>query len=185
MITRDEVTADYLSMWKKNWILGVLVFLMFISTFWSVDSAITIFRSLEVLFATLVASYTGIRYRPAQLMEFIFWFGAIILILSVGLAYGVPKTGTMYWAPFNGAWRGIYWHRNHLGIITAFVNVILLCRVITAVEFVIKREFWMWLYICFRLQFYTLRDQPRAIFCLSSCILVFSAIGYGLGFTLA
>lgn len=45
-----------------------------------------------------------------------------------------PRTGTMYWAPFYGAWRGIHWHRTHLASITALLNIVFLCRMIIAFE---------------------------------------------------
>jgi O-antigen ligase len=34
----------------------------------------------------------------------------------------------MYWAPFYGAWRGVYWHRNHLASITALLSAVYLVR---------------------------------------------------------
>lgn len=40
----------------------------------------------------------------------------------------------MYWAPFNGAWRGLFWHRNHLSSLTALFSVVFLCRAILALE---------------------------------------------------
>ena len=74
------------------------------------------------------------RHRPSQLMEILFWFGAVMLILSIGLIYGAPKTGTMYWPPFSGAWRGLFWHRNHLSSLTALVGIIFFCRLLIAIE---------------------------------------------------
>jgi len=38
----------------------------------------------------------------------------------------------MYWKPFDGAWRGIYWHRNHLASIAAFLNAVYLMRILIA-----------------------------------------------------
>ncbi len=127
-------TADYLSRWRGNWPLIVFILLAFASAFWSIGLVVTIFRVLELFFATLIAAYIGISYRPRQLLEFLFWFGAILLILTVATVFGAPRTGTMYWAPFYGAWRGIYWHRNHLAAITALLNMVFLCRVLVAFE---------------------------------------------------
>jgi O-antigen ligase len=40
----------------------------------------------------------------------------------------------MYWAPFYGAWRGVYWHRNHLASIAALLSAAYLCRLLLAFQ---------------------------------------------------
>ena len=134
VLIRENQIKEYISRWRKNWLLLLFVLLAFVSILWSIGPVITLFRALELLFATLLAAYVGIRYRPSQLMEMLFWFGAVMLILSAGLAYGAPKTGTMYWAPFYGAWRGLFWHRNHLSSLTALVSIVFFCRLLIAIE---------------------------------------------------
>lgn len=134
ILIRDNRVVQYLLAWRRNWLLGLFVFLALISAFWSIGPVVTSFRALELLFATLTASYIGIRYNSNQLLNILFWFGALLIILSIGLVFGAPETGTMYWPPFNGAWRGIYWHRNHLGSIAALLSVVFLCRTIFAIE---------------------------------------------------
>ena len=76
----------------------------------------------------------GLRFRPEHVMEILFWFGAGLFIFSIALALGAPKTGTMYWAPFYGAWRGVYWHRNHLASITALLSAVYLFRFLLAFQ---------------------------------------------------
>ena len=131
---RENLLAKYLLMLQKNRLIFLFVLLALISTAWSLEFSVTLFRAAELLFATLMAAYLGMRYRSEGMMNMLFWFGAILLILSIALIFGAPRTGTMVWAPFDGAWRGIYWHRNHLSSITALVNAILLCRMMIAVE---------------------------------------------------
>jgi O-antigen ligase len=133
-IARNNQVPEYWLMIRRNWLVALFILLASVSIFWSVDPAATAFRTLELLCATLIAVYIGMRYRISQLMELLFWFGAIILILSTALAFAVPKTGTMYWPPFDGAWRGLFWHRNHLSSITALLSVVFLCRAILAFE---------------------------------------------------
>jgi exopolysaccharide production protein ExoQ len=131
-LSRRNQTERYLALWRRNWMLAVFLGLAFISIFWSLGFVETLFSALELFFATLVAAYIGMLYRPSQIMGSLFWFGAILLILSVATVFGAPRTGTMYWAPFYGAWRGIYWHRNHLAGITALLSVVFLCRMLIA-----------------------------------------------------
>lgn len=127
-------TAHYLSMWRRNWPLIIFLLLAFASVFWSVGFVVTLFRVLELFFATLVAAYVGISYRPHQMLTFLFWFGAILVMLTIATVFAAPRTGTMYWAPFDGAWRGIYWHRNHLASIAALLNVVFLCRGLSTLQ---------------------------------------------------
>jgi len=133
-LVRDHQLKGYLALWRRNWPLALFVFLAFVSAFWSMGFVVTLFRALELLFATLIASYLGMRYRPNQFMGILFWFGAILLIFSIATVFGAPKTGTMYWAPFNGAWRGVYWHRNHLSTVTVLTSLVFICRMLIAFE---------------------------------------------------
>jgi len=127
-LTRSGQMGDYLSMWRRNWLPALFILLALISSLWSIEPLTTLFRSLELFFAALVASYFGMRLVPEKLMDALFWSGALLLIFSVALVYGAPPTGTMPWAPFYGAWRGVYWHRNHLASIAALLSIIYLCR---------------------------------------------------------
>ena len=127
---RTGKIGDYLWIWRRNWIPALFILFAFISVLWSIAPVATLFRSLELLFAALVASYFGIRLGPEKWLDALFWFGALLFILSIALVIGAPPTGTMYWAPFNGAWRGMYWHRNHLASITALLNILYLCRLL-------------------------------------------------------
>ncbi len=134
VLVRDNQIVDYLMLWRRNWPLALFILLAFVSAFWSMGVVVTLFRALELLFATLIASYVGMRYRPDQLLEILFWFGAVLIVLSIATVFGAPNTGTMYWAPFDGAWRGIYWHRNHLSTITVLISVVFFCRLLIAYE---------------------------------------------------
>jgi exopolysaccharide production protein ExoQ len=131
-LSRNDQVGAYLSLWRRNWLLALFILLAFVSALWSIGPAVTLFRSLELLFASLVAAYFGMRLDPERMMDGLFWFGTILFILSIALVFGAPPTGTMYWPPFNGAWRGVYWHRNHLASITALLSIVYLCRMLLA-----------------------------------------------------
>lgn len=132
LLARHNEWTYFLTSWRRNWLLALFLLLAFFSSLWSVNPLATVFRSLELFFATLIASYFGMRLGPQKLLDLLFWFGAILLIFSIALVYGAPPSGTMYWAPFQGAWRGVYWHRNHLASITAFLSIVYLLRMILA-----------------------------------------------------
>jgi len=133
-LARSGTMGEYLSMWRRNWLPALFILLAFLSTLWSMAPLTTLFSSLELLLAAIVASYCGMRLVPEKLMDGLFWFGALMLILSIALVFGAPPTGTMYWPPFNGAWRGVYWHRNHLASVAALLSIVYLCRIYLAVR---------------------------------------------------
>jgi exopolysaccharide production protein ExoQ len=133
-LSQSNQISDYLRIWRRNWFLALFIFLALVSVLWSVDPVATMFRVLELTFATLIAAYIGLRYSYSQLLEFLFWFGAILLMLSIAMVFAAPKAGTMYWSPFDGAWRGLFWHRNHLSSMAALLSVVFLCRTILAFE---------------------------------------------------
>ena len=133
-LKRENQLAGYLSLCRRNWPLGVFVVLALVSASWSLDGAATLFRALELLLATVVGAYIGTRYRPSELLEILFWAGAIFLILCLGIVFGLPTEGQMQSRPEYRSWRGVYWHKNHLGSIAALVNVVSLWRMLIAFE---------------------------------------------------
>jgi O-antigen ligase len=134
LLYRDQQAKEYMHLWRRNGFLALFILLAMASILWSIDPIVTLFRGLELSCTALVAAYIGLRYRPEQFMEILFWFGTGLFIVSIALVFGAPKTGTMYWAPFNGAWRGFFWHRNHLASITALLSAIYLCRILLALQ---------------------------------------------------
>jgi exopolysaccharide production protein ExoQ len=134
VLVRRGLIADHLSLWRRNWPLGLFVLLTLASTFWSLGALVTLFRALELLLATLVASYIGMRYRPTQLMCSLCWFGAILLVVSIGVVWALPNVGQRYASREYLSWRGVYWNKNHLGSIVALINIVFCCRTITAIE---------------------------------------------------
>lgn len=140
-LTRENLLPEYRSLCRRNWVLGVFVALALVSASWSLDGVATSFRALELLLATVVAAYIGTRYRPDQMLEILFWAGAIFLVLCLGLVFGLPTEGQMHSRPEYRSWRGVYWHKNHLGSIAALVNVVSLWRVLIAFEH--RRADWL------------------------------------------
>ena len=127
-LVRNQQMGDFKAMWRQNWLPALFILLAFLSILWSVAPVATSFRVLELFFVTLTASYFGVRLNSEKMMQVLFWFGVVLYIISIALVYYAPPTGTMYWAPFNGAWRGVYWHRNHLASIAAFLSIVYLSR---------------------------------------------------------
>src|SRR5687768_4791418 len=72
-LSQSNQISDYLRIWRRNWFLALFIFLALVSVLWSVDPVATMFKVLELTFATLIAAYVGLRYSYSQLLEFLFW----------------------------------------------------------------------------------------------------------------
>jgi O-antigen ligase len=140
-LKRQNLLPEYWSLCRRNWLLGVFVAFALVSASWSIDGMATSFRGLELLLATMVAAYIGMRYRPDQLLEILFWAGAIFLVLNLAIVFAIPTEGQMHSRPDYLSWRGVYWHKNHLGSIAALVNVVSLWRMLIAWEH--RRADWL------------------------------------------
>jgi len=105
LMKRMNLIGEYFAIWSKNWLMGLFIFLALVSAFWFLDFFVTLFRALELLFATLVAAYIGMKLRPVQLSRSLFWFGAILIILSAGFVFVFPGAGRMFQSPYGGAWH--------------------------------------------------------------------------------
>jgi exopolysaccharide production protein ExoQ len=128
LLIRHVLLNDYISAWKKNWPLALFIGLAFLSLFWSISPEATLYRTLVLLFATLLGAYLGTRYDVRGLLNILFWFGAVVVILCFGFALYFPGIGTALGYPYFGAWNGIFWHKNYMGSILALLNCIFLIR---------------------------------------------------------
>lgn len=110
----------------KQKVLIAFVLFSLISTFWSISWTTTIQRSLVFLFASLIGVYLTTRYSLTDFVRILFWGGFIFLCLSFVLIFRYPIIGTDLNHPFNGAWRGIFWHKNHLGNLFPLFSLVFL-----------------------------------------------------------
>ena len=56
----------------------------------------------------------------------------MILAATIVTVLFFPSTGVMTYPPFTGSWRGIVWHKNHLGNITALFNAVFLLGILAS-----------------------------------------------------
>lgn len=130
ILRKDGVWGDFVAQWRKEkFLLAFLSFALF-SMFWSISFGASLYRTSILLFSTFAGAYIGYQYGAQRLLEVLFWFGAIVIILSFGFSLFVPELSVMSGRPYYGSWRGIYWHRNHLGAITALFNAVFLIRML-------------------------------------------------------
>lgn len=122
-LVQDNLFTDYVLLWKRNWILVIFIAVAFLSLFWSVSFSASLYRSAALLFSSLIGAYIGLRYSTTGLLNILFRFGSILLIVCFALAVFLPVAGAMIWEPYNGAWRGVFWHKNQLGSVSALFSL--------------------------------------------------------------
>lgn len=122
VLTKLVLWKTYLLAWMDSPILVVFILYSLVSVFWASQWQVVLHRSLVLLFATSCAVYLGVRFSVDRLLKLFITVGMVIVISSFLLALLSPALGTDLNPPFLGAWRGIFWHKNHLGnILPMFV----------------------------------------------------------------
>lgn len=126
LLNQNGLLPVFLNIVKKNRML--LPFLVFagVTIFWSMYWEISLSRWLTLLFTMIAAGYIGLRYDLKEIIKLLSVFGIYILFLSILLVFFVPKVGIMNYYNIQGAWRGVFWHKNHMGLIATFINILFL-----------------------------------------------------------
>ncbi len=127
LIKWGNLKNQYLQLWRLQPGLVVFVSFSLVSVIWSTSSLVTLHRSLVFFLASCVAVYIGTKYSILQLMKILFYFSLSVMVMSFLFIWLLPMGGTDTNPPYNGAWRGIFWHKNHFGnILPVFVLVYLM-----------------------------------------------------------
>lgn len=147
-ILKRKQIRKYWDLLHQNKVLfWFLVFAGF-SVIWSVSVYATIFRWLELLFATLTAMYFAIQYRLLFFWSNLLKAGVLFVLISIIFSISLPIISSPQGYPYYGAWQGIFWHKNHFGVFVAFIN--LLCLFFTSHYYRISDKqyfFWGGLYV--------------------------------------
>ncbi len=106
---------------RRNWFILPFVIFSGLSIFWSVYWEISLFRWLILLCTIIAAGFIGFEYEIKLLTEKLAIFGICIFLLSALFIYFIPQIGVMNYYTIQGAWRGVFWHKNHLGLMTSFL----------------------------------------------------------------
>jgi O-antigen ligase len=164
ILKRFNLVSDFWKSLKRNWF--ILPFLAFsaLSIFWSVYWQVSLYRWLILVLTVSTGGYIGVRYEVRQIIRFLSVFGVYILFISVIVIVFLPTNGIMNYYNIQGAWRGIYWHKNHMGMIASFVYILVLINLIYSLPSKRKAALtWGILYL-FSLVFLFQTDSAGAYF---------------------
>src|SRR5258706_15208387 len=129
LLWKRESFGIYLDVWRRQPLLIGFILLCLVSVAWSDSWTTTLHRSLVFLFASLAAAYIGTRHSLVEFIRILFWACAFFTLSSFLLIIIKPVLGTDLNPPYNGAWRGIFWHKNHLGNLSPFFSLVFLFQI--------------------------------------------------------
>lgn len=143
VLYKRRLLPAFFEHFRKHW--SILPFLIFsgITIFWSVYWEISLARWIILLFTVIAGGYIGLRYDIKDLVKYVSIFSACILLLSIGLVLFAPKIGVMNYYSIQGAWRGVYWHKNHLGLMVVFGNTLFLMSALSSLRSK-EKQTWLW-----------------------------------------
>jgi exopolysaccharide production protein ExoQ len=120
IVSRDSKLS---SIFFRNITVLPIVGWAMLSVFWSELPDITISRSVALLGSTIFGIYLANRYTIRQQIILLSHVFLSIIFLSIVFAIVLPQYGVMS-AIHDGAWRGIYSHKNEMGRIMVLSTII-------------------------------------------------------------
>ncbi len=100
---------------RRNWSLVALVLLALVSCSWAAMPAFVLQRSVAVLGTTLVGVAFAVRLSLEDQLRLMSWLFRIIAVLSLACIVFLPSHGISDLVDTQGAWQGIFSHKNGLG----------------------------------------------------------------------
>jgi exopolysaccharide production protein ExoQ len=125
LVLRWRKTIYFLN---RNWLTWALILLSVLSIFWSSSKDASIKDSFTLVGSSLFGVYLISRYSLKDILKLASWSFYVIIFLSIVFAIGLPKYGLMAGQLHAGKWRGVYTHKNGLGISMAISGTIFLIR---------------------------------------------------------
>lgn len=131
-LNRHGILPLFMEKLRTLWIVLPFVIFSLVSVAWSAHAGVTVSRWFTFIFIFIVGGYLGVRNDVKKLLEYLTVFCGLMLVASVAFVYLLPDQGVMHYYSIQGAWKGIYWHKNHMGFIAGFAAVLFLVNLIQA-----------------------------------------------------
>jgi O-antigen ligase len=115
---------------KRGKLILLVDFLVVASALWSDFPDLTLRNSIYLLGATFFGIYFATRYDLKQQVQLLAQGFSVVVLMSLILGAAFPKYGRQYSDGYEGLWRGVYMHKNSLGLQMALSAVIFLILII-------------------------------------------------------
>lgn len=97
----------------------LFMFLVIVSAAWSIHPDLTIRRGLGYVLTIIIAAYLSLRFSVVDRMKVLSWGFAISAISCLAFVAAFPQYGIMQHGDLTGTWRGVFSHKNTLGLVMA------------------------------------------------------------------
>jgi exopolysaccharide production protein ExoQ len=114
-----------LKVFAQNPVLCCFLLLILFSTIWSAVPLFTLRRAVGFMLTTGFGLYCGTRFETKEQMRLVAYALAVCVMLSVVFIVALPRYGCD--AMYNGAWRGVFIHKNLLGGYMVVATFTFLC----------------------------------------------------------
>jgi exopolysaccharide production protein ExoQ len=104
---------------RENGLSVSFVVLVLVSSTWSVHPDISLRRGVGYVLSLLVAAYLTIIFRLEQRMKLLSIAFAVAAVATVVFVVAYPDYGVMRFMELKGNWRGVFPHKNTLGLVMA------------------------------------------------------------------
>jgi O-antigen ligase len=104
---------------RRNGFLVALLLLAFVSCSWATVPALVLQRSIAVLGTTLLGIAFAVRLSVEDQLRLLSRLFRMIAVLSMACVLLLPSYGISVGADDHGEWRGIFIHKNGLGVAMA------------------------------------------------------------------
>lgn len=119
--------------------IWLLLLWAFLSIAWSTTPELTFRKTVAVLLTSLYGVYLAFRFTPESFLRLLGTTLLLILSLSLAFVFLLPEWGVMGY-PHEGAWRGIFVHKNTLGRFAALSVLVFLALIMAPGR---KRMMWL------------------------------------------
>lgn len=116
---------DKLPLLLMGLLLLILVGLPLVSILWSAAPDVTLRRGIALLGTTIIGVYLAVRYSLREQLRLLAKALGIVALLSLLFALALPSYGISS-GEHEGAWKGVFDHKNTLGSYMAFSAVVFL-----------------------------------------------------------
>ncbi|MGB5715447.1 MAG: O-antigen ligase [Waterburya sp.] len=124
-----------LAVFSSNIFLWILMGIVCFSYFWSISPDQTMRFSIYAIGTTGIGLYLATRYTLSEQMHLLTWTYALLLILSILFAIGIPHYGISS-GVHEGALRGVFTHKNQFGAFMAPGGVIFLLNALRGGQYI-------------------------------------------------
>jgi O-antigen ligase len=121
------------TIYKNPWI-WLLITILYLSFFWSLLPDQSLRTSVYATGSTLFGLYLATRYSLKEQMRLFAWAFGLMILLSIVFAVALPKYGLMG-GVWEGAWRGVFTHKNQFGLIVVLAGIIFLLQALRGDKF--------------------------------------------------